>query len=76
MGKYPLLKQFCRDHPQFSYNQMRSLAREGIVCGVVRLGRKLYLDEGAFEKFLTDGGAGLRGGWRRTPRPLETEGEQ
>jgi hypothetical protein len=65
MRRTTLLKSFCNANPQYSYNHLRRLHQDGIFPAIVRVGRKLYIDEEAFEKFLIDGGAALPGGWRR-----------
>ena len=69
-------KQFCRENKGFSYNHLRALDREGLVQGICHLGRRLYVDEELFGEFLRNGGARLRGGWKRKPQPdgeLDTE---
>jgi excisionase family DNA binding protein len=44
-----------------------SLARQGILPGVVRLGRQLRFDREAIEQFVLAGGKALAGGWRNEP---------
>ena len=42
-----------------------ALAREGIVGGVVRVGRQLRVDMDQLEAWIASGGQELAGGWKR-----------
>ena len=45
--------------------RLYSLANQGLVPGVVRLGRQLRFDREALERFISEGGRALPGGWRK-----------
>ena len=52
--------------PSLSEKRIYTLARERILPKgvVVRLGRKVFIDEAALVDFIKSGGAELAGGWR------------
>jgi hypothetical protein len=45
---------------------VRSLAREGVLP-LVRLGRRCFVDERAFDELIANGGRGFKAGWRKAP---------
>ena len=55
-----------------SIHHFRYLIKSGVipfapVGPVVRFGRRLFLHRRKLDDFITDGGAGFSGGWRREP---------
>lgn len=60
---------FCRKHPEVcrTPNRAYQLARENFFpVGVfVRIGRRLFVNEEKYQKFVEAGGSALPGGWRR-----------
>ena len=67
MSKLLTVAQVRRDYlPSLSEQRIYTLAREGILPKgvVVRLGRKVLINEAALIDFFASGGADLPGGWR------------
>lgn len=53
---------------RITYWRCADLARQGVLPGVVKLGRQYRIDPRKLEEFIQAGGRALPGGWRRQPK--------
>jgi excisionase family DNA binding protein len=66
MSKLMTLRETA-ERLSMSYQATARLVREGFLP-VVKLGRVKRVNPIALEHFISDGGKGLAGGWRKEPR--------
>jgi excisionase family DNA binding protein len=56
------------DRLNITYQRAAELVRQGLMPGVVRLGRQIRINPERLNEFIDAGGKALSGGWRKEPR--------